>query len=83
VTRGTPDATEILREIAAMRRSFEARFDRIEERLARLSDDAVGPVGDVQTFLTGEAVLGRYAVSQIEKRLTAIEARLAALEVRA
>ncbi|MGY2047035.1 hypothetical protein [Methylobacterium sp. JK268] len=76
MTHETVDPAAILREVAAMRRSFEAR-------LADRRRDAIGSIGDVQAFLAGEAVLGRYAIAQVEKRLTAIETRLAALETRA
>ena len=82
-------APTLLREL---RLRMEDRFDRVDQKLA--AHDARFDAHDAQFAAIekkidvirqaafAESILGRYAVTEVEERLAAIEARLAALEGR-
>ncbi len=57
------------KEFSEFRRSTNERFDRTDERFDELT-----------RLFAGESVLGRYAAADVDKRLTSVEERLAALE---
>jgi hypothetical protein len=63
----------LLREIRSDIDKLENKVDRGFERINKRMDS-------LQQAMTGESVLGRYAVAEVEDRLAAIETRLRAIE---
>jgi polyhydroxyalkanoate synthesis regulator phasin len=54
----------------------DGRFDGVDKRF----DQVTARMDNIRQALNGESVLGRYAAAEVEKRLEAIEKRLADLE---
>jgi polyhydroxyalkanoate synthesis regulator phasin len=73
-TQGKETRTELdtlRQEFHGLRRDVTQGFEHIGERLEHLT-----------RLVTGESVLGRYAVANVDERLQALEQRIAALEDR-
>ncbi len=66
----------ILAKLNKMESSIERGFFAVNDRLDRLETK----VENVKQAAFGESVLGRYAAAEVEKRLEALEKRLAAIE---
>ncbi|HVY21677.1 MAG TPA: hypothetical protein VHA70_16575 [Bauldia sp.] len=70
----------ILREIRTalqgLDRKTTAGFEAVDGPFGKIE----GRLGNIWQALNGESILGRYAVADVDDRLTAIEERLKALE---
>jgi uncharacterized coiled-coil DUF342 family protein len=69
---------QLLREIRAEQKLHTQKFDGVESAIR----DANKRIDNLRNAMTGESVLGRYAVAEVEERLEAIEQRLDRIEKR-
>jgi polyhydroxyalkanoate synthesis regulator phasin len=69
---------QLLREIRAEQKLHTKKFDGVEQAIR----DANKRIDNLRNAMTGESVLGRYAVAEVEERLEALEKRLDRIEKR-
>ncbi len=71
---------QILREIrtatASLDRKVTSGFENIDGRFSKLGSRS----DNIWQALNGESILGRYAVADVDERLSAIEKRISDLE---
>jgi polyhydroxyalkanoate synthesis regulator phasin len=69
---------QLLREIRAEQQLHTQKFDGVERAIR----EANKRIDNLRNAMTGESVLGRYAVAEVDERLDAIEKRLERIEKR-
>ena len=80
----TPEnhALRLLQEIRGSLQSVDKKVDGLAATVDRNHQDLRDRMDDLTRVFAGESVLGRYAVSDVDKRLEALEKRLSTLEQR-
>ena len=73
-------ALPLLREIRAAIKAMDGRFQAMDTKIDKNHQDLTQRLDSLKRLTMGESVLGRYATAEFEKRLEAIEKRVAALE---
>ena len=63
-------------------RDLRAAIDRNHDEMLQFRAETKKRFDSLQQAMLGESVLGRYATAEFEERLTALEAKVAALEGR-
>ena len=74
------ETARILREIQIAQQAFALRVGALNSKIDDNFAEVKERFNSLQAANNGESVLGRYAVAQVEKRLSAIEHRLSMLE---
>ena len=72
----------LLQEIRGSLQSVDKKVDGLAVKVDRNHEDLRDRMDDLTRVFAGESVLGRYAASDVDKRLEALEKRLSALEGR-
>jgi polyhydroxyalkanoate synthesis regulator phasin len=71
----------VLRDIRTAIKSLEGRFDGLEGKVDQGFADVRSRMNSLRQAINGgESVLGRYAASEVEERLEALERRVSKLE---
>jgi hypothetical protein len=69
---------QLLREIRTEQKLHSQRFDGVDKPIRETNKR----IDNLRNAMTGESVLGRYAVAEVEVRLDSIEKRLDRIENR-
>ena len=72
----------LLQEIRGSLQSVDKKVDGLAAKVDSNHQDLRDRMDDLARVFAGESVLGRYAVSDVDKRLEALEKRLSTLERR-
>ena len=70
----------VLHELRAAIKSLEGKVDTLDGKVDRGFDDVRSRMDSLRQAINGESVLGRYAASEVEERLEALESRVSKLE---
>ena len=70
----------ILRELRAAIKALDSKVEAVESKVDNGFADNRSRMESLRHAINGESVLGRYAASEVEERLEALERRVATLE---
>ena len=73
---------ELRSAIAALDGKLDDKVDSLGKKIDRNHEELKERIENLRQATFGESVLGRYAVAEVEERLSTIESRLSALEER-